>query len=115
MALVTSIDALRAGEVLRGEAISMRVIQGPATIRNDEGDAVLYILEEDLGIYLPRGKRLEVEEKTTAVAVLCGAPRPSAAPAFEVQPGAAALHRVRLTDVPVQRTGDRWYRELIQS
>ena len=109
MILISSIDELRAGTLLRGEAISMRVIDGPATIRNDEGDAVLYILERDTGIFLPRGAEVELEGQITAI---CVAQTLLSVPA---QTRVSGPHRVHLDDIPIQRTGDRWYRELIQS
>ena len=75
MVVITSLDDLRAGKRLQGEAISMRVVEGPATIRNDDFDEVLYVLEEDVGIYLPRGEELKVNVATDALA-----PRSGAAP-----------------------------------
>ncbi|HYS55471.1 MAG TPA: cupin domain-containing protein [Thermoanaerobaculia bacterium] len=105
MVVITSLDELRAGKILRGQAVSMRVIDGPATIRDDY-DQVLYVLEEDTGIFLPRGAEMKLDGTVIAVG---GAPATSPAP-----PGSAALH-VRLADQPIQKTGDRWYQELIQS
>jgi mannose-6-phosphate isomerase-like protein (cupin superfamily) len=109
--LVTTLDALRRGGRLRGEAISMRVIDvvGRATLRNEKADEVLYILERDTGIFLPAGAELELEGKLTVVGV--------ASP--NVEPPLRRLERRlesrRYVDVPVQRIGDRWYRELIQN
>src|SRR3981081_2105737 len=108
MVVITSLDALREGKILRGKAISMRVVVGPATIRNDAADEVLYLLERDTGIYLPRGAESPVEGGVTAVCVA-----PAARRLFRRRPAAGAT--VHLNDVPVQQTGDRWYRELIQS
>jgi mannose-6-phosphate isomerase-like protein (cupin superfamily) len=104
MVVVTSLDDLRAGKRLQGEAIAMRVIDGPATIRNDDFDEVLYVLEEDKGIFLPRGEELKVDVAQTLLSVLGPA-----------QTRVSGPHNVRLEDAPVQKTGDRWYRELIQS
>ena len=104
MVVITSLDELRAGKVLRGEAISMRVVNG--TIRDDY-DQVLYILEEDTGIFLPRGAEMKVDGTVISVAA---APLSGAAGGLKTAPT-----RVRLADQPVQKTGDRWYRELIQS
>jgi mannose-6-phosphate isomerase-like protein (cupin superfamily) len=104
MVVIMSLDDLRAGKRLQGEAISMRVVEGPATIRNDDFDEVLYVLEEDVGIYLPRGEELKVNVAQTLLSV----PGPA-------QTGVSGPHKVRLDAVPVQQTGDRWYRELIQS
>ena len=106
MAVITSIDELRAGKVLQGEAISMRVIEAPATIRNTS-DEVLYILDKDEGIYVPAGEELELNEKMTVICVAAGFSPPGGPK--------AAPTRIRLADLPIQRTGDRWYRELIQS
>ncbi len=107
--LVTTLDVLRRGGRLRGDAISMRVIDvdGQATLRNENADEVLYILERDTGIFLPAGADLELEGKITVVGVSRPGGRRTSRPAAGVP--------VRLVDVPVQRTGDRWYRELIQS
>jgi mannose-6-phosphate isomerase-like protein (cupin superfamily) len=102
--VIFSLDDLRAGKRLQGEAIAMRVVDGPATIRNDDFDEVLYVLEEDVGIYLPRGEELQVDVGQTLLSVLGPA-----------QTRVSGPHRVRLEDAPVQQTGDRWYRELIQS
>lgn len=108
-------EPLRRGDLLvwerfRGEAISMRVLQldGRATLRNDDADEVLYILEGDTGIHLPRGVELPLEGAMTLVGVEGRALSP---------PGGlrARPSTVRLDDVPIQRIGDRWYRELIQS
>ena len=104
---VTTLDALRGGGRLDGDAISMRVIDGPATLRNKDADEVLYVLERDEGIYLPAGAEVAVEGKVTIV----GVSRPGGWRNSRRAAGAT----VRLDDVPVQRTGDRWYRELIQS
>ncbi len=104
---VTTLDALRAGGRLDGDAISMRVIEGPATLRNEDRDEVLYVLERDEGVYLPAGAEVAVEGKVTVVGV--------SRPGGRRNSRRAAGATVRLDDVPVQRTGDRWYRELIQS
>ena len=101
MVVVTSLDDLRSGKRLQGEAIAMRAIDGPATIRNDDFDEVLYVLGEDKGIFLPRGQELGVDGTVIGVGV--------------AQTGVSGLHQVRLEDAPIQKTGDRWYRELIRS
>src|SRR6266849_5110828 len=102
--LILSLDELLAGKVLRGEAIAMRALSGPATIRNQDADEVLYILEEDTGIFLPRGEEWAVNGTVIGVSV------EGSGPPLPGQPRAAVLH-----DQPAQKTGDRWYRELIQS
>src|SRR5256885_1708963 len=80
----------------------MRVIEAPATVRSTS-DEVLYILEKDEGIHLPPGAEVEICEKATVLSVRADSSRPG------------NIHKVRMLDAPVQRTGDRWYRELIQS
>ena len=99
--MITSLDELRAGKVLRGEKTSMRVVSG--TVRGD-CDQVLYDLEKDEGIFLPAGVEMKMDVAQTLLSVLSPG-----------QTGVSGPHRVRLADVPIQRTGDRWYRELIQS
>ena len=103
MAVITSLDELRSGNVLRGEAISMRAFEAPATLRGESAE-VLYILGQDEGILLPAGAEVRIDEKATVLSV-----------AASFSPVARGITRVRLGDQPVQRTGDRWYRELIQS
>jgi len=101
MAVITSIDALRAGEVLRGEAVSMRAFDAPATVRASS-DEVLYLLEQDEGVLVPAGSEIRLDGAGTVVGVAGGRSN-------------ALARRIRMQDAPVQRTGDRWYRELIQS
>jgi len=106
---IMSLDELRAGKVLKGEAISMRAVDAPTRLRGTS-DQVLYILEKDEGIFLPAGAELEIAEKVTVICVSGGQ---AISP---VRTGRIACPPpVRLADVPIQRTGDRWYRELIQS
>ena len=81
----------------------MRVIDGPAKI-TDDSDQVLYDLAENVGIYLPRGEELQVNVGQTLLSVLGPA-----------QTRVSGPHRIALADAPVEQTGDRWYRELIQS
>ena len=104
--VIFSLDDLRAGKRLQGEAIAMRVIDGPATVRDDR-DQVLYVLEEDVGILVPAGAEYEIGSVT---ALSVSAP-PGRRHTGRLEAGAP----VRLEDVPVQQTGDRWYRELIQT
>jgi mannose-6-phosphate isomerase-like protein (cupin superfamily) len=100
---------LRVWQHFEGEKISLRVIEvnGEAVLRNDDRDEVLYVLERDTGIHLPAGVELPLEERMTLVGVGAGVP---AGPAGEA-PAATLVH---LHEQPIQRTGDRWYRELIQ-
>jgi mannose-6-phosphate isomerase-like protein (cupin superfamily) len=108
VAVITSIDELCSGKVLRGEAIAMRAFEAPATVRS-ASDEVLYILGKDEGIHLPAGAEVRIEEGT-----VLGVSVEDSGPLLSGQPRAAVLH-IKMLDVPVQRTGDRWYRELIQS
>jgi mannose-6-phosphate isomerase-like protein (cupin superfamily) len=99
---------LRIWDRFQGDAVSMRVLQldGRVTLRNDRGDEVLYVLEDDVGIHLPAGAEVPLEGTLTLVAV-CGP-----ALAGRLKPAAT---QVALAHQPIQHTGDRWYRELIQS
>ena len=109
MAVITSLDELRAGKVLRGDAISMRAFEAPATVHSDS-DEVLYLIEKDEGIHVPAGAEVRIGERATVLSVSVE----DSGPPLSGQPGAAVLH-IKMRDVPIQRTGDRWYRELIQS
>src|SRR5437763_8288358 len=97
-------------------ALSLRIIElaGEASIHNPEHDEVLYVIEgdgtangtrigPDTGIYVPPGQPLELQGTMTLASSLCRA-KPSG------RPWAIA----RLEDQEAQKTGDRWYRELIQ-
>ncbi|HEX9161106.1 MAG TPA: cupin domain-containing protein [Thermoanaerobaculia bacterium] len=97
---------LRIWDRFRGEKVSMRVLEldGQATLRNKSVDEVLYMLRADIGIHVPAGATLPLEGSMTLIGVQT--PRgPSEL---------GGVQSVRLADVPIQRTGDRWYRELIQ-
>ena len=85
--------------------LSLRVIdlEGRATFRNEGHDEVLYDLENHVGIYIPAGKAVKLQGPATFVSSLT--------PAGEAQRGVSMVH---LEDQPVQKTGDRSYRELIQ-
>jgi mannose-6-phosphate isomerase-like protein (cupin superfamily) len=97
-------------------ALSLRVLEldGEATLRNDAHDETLYVIDgegtangtpiaRDTGIDLPPRQTLELRGAMTLVSSLCAA--------TESQ---RPLSIVTLADKPMQRTGDRWYRELIQ-
>ena len=99
MGKVMSLEDLRAGKVLQGDMVAMRVICGSA---KSDHDQMLYIVEEDVGILLPAGKDLEVKGTVISVSV----PGPSRSNTIE---------RVRLEDAEVHYTGNRWYRELIRT
>jgi len=101
MPVITSLDELRAGRVLQGEAIAMRAFDAPATVRPTT-DEVLYVLENDEGILVPAGAEATID-RGTVLSVAAGLSPPG------------EVKRVRLADQPIHKTGDRWYRELIQS
>jgi mannose-6-phosphate isomerase-like protein (cupin superfamily) len=134
------VAALHDGEPLRdgalrvwshgGGAVSLRVLDldGSTSLRNDACDEVLYViggagtatldgtehpLAPDSGIYLPPQSTLSIRSQApmTIVSVQCGeqAPSPVSGPVPNALHGAV----VSLTDRPLQRTGDRWYREII--
>jgi mannose-6-phosphate isomerase-like protein (cupin superfamily) len=99
---------LRIWDRFKGDAVSMRVLQldGQVTLRNDDGDEVLYVLEDDVGIHLPAGTELPLQGALTLV----GVRGPTSA--GRLKPAAT---RVALALQPIQHTADRWYRELIQT
>jgi mannose-6-phosphate isomerase-like protein (cupin superfamily) len=86
--------------------LSLRVVElgGDAQFGNDELDEVLYDLREHVGVYIPAGTSLTLHGPATFVSSLT--------PAAHSQSVATI---VRLDDQPVQKAGDRWYRELIQA
>lgn len=97
-------------------ALSLRVLEldGAVTLRNGEHDETLYVFEgtgtangtplaPDIGIDLPPGHDLLLRGTMTLISSLCAAAKSS-----------RRISIAGLADQPVQRTGDRWYRELIQ-
>jgi mannose-6-phosphate isomerase-like protein (cupin superfamily) len=99
-------------------ALSLRALEldGGATLGNESHDETLYVIEgegtangmpiaRDTAIDLPPRRSLELLGSMTLVSSLC-----AAAEAESQRP----ISIVRLDDKPMQRTGDRWYRELIQ-
>lgn len=117
------------------EAISLRVLEleGSATLRNEASDEVLYVIggsgtaaidgvphavAADVGIYLPPGSTLELSAASAMTLVSSQCPDPGRATAASAvdddRAKRPALHLVSLEDCPVQQTGDRWYREVIQ-
>jgi quercetin dioxygenase-like cupin family protein len=108
-------------------AISLRVMELPAgeraTLRNDAADEVLYVLSgsgsangltltPDSGLYLPPSTSLEIA--TTEGLTLISSRCPDDGATLEgYAPGDGALFAVSMKERPVQRTGDRWYREVI--
>ncbi len=123
------------------QAISLRVLELPsgsgASLRNETEDEVLYVvagsgsatiaggdyeLAPDNGVYLPPQTSLEMfaEESLTIVSSQCpddgisledgGNSRYEPGQAADGVPLVVSMH-----DRPVQRTGDRWYREVINA
>jgi quercetin dioxygenase-like cupin family protein len=108
-------------------AISLRVLELPAgeqaALRNETSDEVLYVISGSgsgnrlmltggTGLYLPPSTSLEIAatEDLTLVSSRC----PDDGATLEgYEPGHGALFAVATQDRPVQRTGDRWYREVI--
>jgi mannose-6-phosphate isomerase-like protein (cupin superfamily) len=95
---------LRIWNHFEGENISLRVIEGRGVIRG-EGEEVLYDVNREEGIYLPANEELELDG--TYVGVSVAGWQPADRP--------AGSRRSKLHDQPMQATGDRFYRELIQS
>ena len=87
-------------------ALSLRVLElhGKAALRNAEHDEVLFVLGEERSMYLPAGSSCELAGDMTIISVV--APASGASP--RTAAGAAAATQP-------QRTGDRWYVELIQA
>jgi quercetin dioxygenase-like cupin family protein len=106
-------------------AISLRVLELPAgsraTLRNEAADEVLYVLSgsgpglsPDTGIYLPPATSIEIaaDETLTIISSQC----PDEGATLEgYEPGHGSLFITSMHDHPVQRTGDRWYREIINA
>jgi mannose-6-phosphate isomerase-like protein (cupin superfamily) len=117
------------GTAAGARAISLRVLELPAgeraTLRNETSDEVLYVLAgsgsagsfalaPDVGLYLPPATSLEVAatEDLTLVSSRC----PDDGATLEgYEPGSGQPFAVAMRDRPVQRTGDRWYREIINA
>jgi mannose-6-phosphate isomerase-like protein (cupin superfamily) len=80
--------------------LSLRVLElhGRATLRNDDRDEVLFVLGEERSIYLPAGDELPLAGDMTIISAL-----------------APTTDNRQPTTGQRQRTGDRWYVELIQA
>mgnify|MGYP001791309807 CR=1 FL=1 len=112
------------GTAAGATAISLRVMElaggERATLRNEISDEVLYVLSgsgsglrSDTGIYLPPATSLEIAADETLTLVSSRCPDDGATlDGYEPGSGGAPVI-VRMQDRPVQRTGDRWYREII--
>ena len=98
-------------------ALSLRVLQldGNATLRNDGREETLYVVEgngtadgvavaRDTALYVAPSEPLALAGRMTLVSSLAS------------ESGGKPPHSkiVRLHDQPIQKTGDRWYVELIQ-
>lgn len=124
------------GREAGAHAISLRVLELPAgertSLRNEASDEVLYViagagtaridscdyeLVPDAGIYLPPSASLDIAAGDTMT--LISSQCPDAGSTLEgYEPGRAAGGVplvVAMRDRPVQRTGDRWYREVINA
>jgi mannose-6-phosphate isomerase-like protein (cupin superfamily) len=111
------------------KAISLRMLElsagERATLRNESSDEVLYVIagsgtaggsaiSVDSGIYLPPSASLDIVAAETLTLVSSQCPDDGAV--LEVyEPGSGAPLVVAMRDRPVERTGDRWYREIINA
>lgn len=117
------------GREAGARAISLRVVELPAgesaTLHNESSDEVLYVvagsgsaseftLTPDTGIYLPPAASLEISAAETLTLVSSQCPDPGAT-LEGYEPGDGVPSVVVMRDRPVQRTGDRWYREVINA
>lgn len=91
----------------QGDKVSLRVLEldsdGRTEIRNEDEEEVLYHFGDDIAFHLPAGNELILEGKMTLISVRTPA---------SAQGGKTLC--VTLDEKPLQRTGDRWYTELIQ-
>jgi mannose-6-phosphate isomerase-like protein (cupin superfamily) len=110
----TTEGSLRVWHHFDGRAISLRTLEltagASATLQNEELDEVLYVVSgrgtvaADHGIYLPAGSQLVLQAEETMTLISSRSP----AEAVAREPLVVSMH-----DCTVERTGDRWYRELI--
>ncbi|MDP9361766.1 MAG: cupin domain-containing protein [Acidobacteriota bacterium] len=124
------------GHEAGARAISLRVLELPAgesaSLRNDASDEVLYViagvgtgtidgcdyeLVPDSGIYLPPSIALNISADDTLTLVSSQCPDAGVTlEGYEPGRGAAGMPLVvAMRDRPIQRTGDRWYREVINA
>ena len=78
-------------------------IDGEAKFGSETRDEVLYNLATDTGVYVPAGQTMTLRGAGTLISAFTDA-----------EPRQRHPVTARLEDQPVQKTGDRWYRELIQ-
>ena len=117
------------GRQAGAKAISLRVLELPAgeraTLRNESSDEVLYVvggsgtagdsaISVDSGIYVPPSASLDIAARETLTFVSSQCPDDGALLAG-YEPGSGAPLVVAMRDRPVERTGDRWYREIINA
>lgn len=99
--------ALRIWNHFQGDKISLRVLELPSDGReelyNADQEEVLFQFGADLAIHLPVRHELTLDGAMTMISVRTPAT-------------SSATHTlvVTLDERPLQRTGDRWYSELIQ-
>ncbi|MGZ7039862.1 MAG: cupin domain-containing protein [Thermoanaerobaculia bacterium] len=98
-------DGMRVWQHFQGR-LSLRVIEigDAATFDNDVLDEVLYDLDQNVGMYIPAGSTMTLRGPATLISSLTPPAKSHREPLI-----------VRLDDQPMQKTGDRWYRELIQA
>lgn len=98
---------LRIWNHFQGDKVSLRVLEldsdGRTEISNEEQEEVLYHFGDDIAFHLPAGNGLILDGKMTLISVRTPA----------TSRGGKTLC-VTLDEKPLQRTGDRWYTELIQ-
>ena len=117
------------GREAGAKAISLRVLELPAgeraTLQNEVADEVLYVIagsgtaggsviSVDSGIYVPPSASLDIVagETLTLVSSQC----PDGGAVLEgYEPGSGSPLIVAMRDRPVERPGDRWYREVINA
>ena len=91
----------------QGDKISLRVLDlysdGRETLCNEDEEEVLFQFGHDIAFHLPAGNELILDGEMTMISVRTPA----------ASRGGKTLC-VTLDERPLQRTGDRWYTELIQ-
>jgi quercetin dioxygenase-like cupin family protein len=117
------------GRQAGAKAISLRVLELPAgeraTLRNESSHEVLYVvagagtagdaaISVDSGIYLPPSASLDIAASETLTLVSSQCPDDDAF-LEGYEPGNGSPLVVAMRDRPVERTGDRWYREIINA
>ncbi len=117
------------GREAGAKAISLRVLELPAgeraTLQNEVADEVLYVIagsgtaggsviSVDSGIYVPPSASLDIVAGETLTLVSSQCPDAGAVLAG-YEPGNGSPLVVAMRDRPVERTGDRWYREIINA